>query len=90
LPPNHRAKGSVFYPATRRAIYQAAQNMVASHFTTSCSEISKELKLQFIAFQTAKSSAGHGGKKYWSDGAAALGIVEKDDRLRFVTCDANV
>jgi hypothetical protein len=84
LPHHRRPKGSVFYPATLRAVYQAAQNMAASHFTGSCTQISPELKKQFVAFQEGKSTAGHGGKKYWSDGARALGIDETDDGLRFV------
>lgn len=58
--------------------------MAASHFTASCMQISNDLKNQFIAFQDGKSTAGHGGKKYWSDGAKALGIDETHEGLRFV------
>jgi len=84
LPPRRRPKGAVYYPATLRALYQAAQNMAASHFTVSCERINPELKAQFKAFQDGKSRAGHGGKKYWSDAAKAVGVVETEDEgLRF-------
>lgn len=83
IPPRTRAKGAVYYPASLRALYQAAQNMAASHFTMSCEMIGADLKEQFQAFQGAKASAGHGGKKYWSDCAKAVGIVETDKYLLF-------
>ena len=83
LPPRSRPKGAVYYPASLRALYQAAQNMAASHFTLSCERIGDDLKSQFQAFQGAKASAGHGGKKYWSDCAKAVGIVETETCLTF-------
>lgn len=83
VPPRNRSKGSVYYPASLRALYQAAQNMAASHFTSSCEMIGEDLKAQFQALQGAKASAGHGGKKYWSDCAKAVGIVETETCLVF-------
>lgn len=83
LPPRNRPKGSVYYPATLRALYQAAQNMAASHFTGSCEMIGQDLKSQFQTLQGAKASAGHGGKRYWSDCARAIGLVETETCLVF-------
>lgn len=83
IPPRRRPKGAMYYPASLRALYQAAQNMAASHFTASCEMVGEPLKEQFRAFQSAKASAGHGGKKYWSDCAKAVGIVETEEGLRF-------
>jgi hypothetical protein len=83
LPPRNRPKGAVYYPSSLRALYQAAQNMAASHFTISCETIGEDLKQQFQAFQSAKASAGHGGKKYWSDCARAVGVMEAENYLVF-------
>lgn len=83
MPPRRRPKGAMYYPASLRALYQAAQNMAASHFTASCEMVGEPLKEQFRSFQLAKASAGHGGKKYWSDCAKAVGIVETEEGLRF-------
>lgn len=84
IPPRRRSKGAVYYPASLRALYQAAQNMAAGHFSaSSCEMISEEKRAQFKSFQAGKISAGHGGKKYWSDCAKAAGIYETEKGLRF-------
>ena len=57
--------------------------MAASHFVGPCERIDPVQKARFQEFQKGKSAAGHGGKKYWADGARALGIVETEDRLCF-------
>lgn len=84
IPPRRRPKGAVYYPASLRALYQAAQNMAAGHFSSSsCEMISEEKRAQFKSFQAGKISAGHGGKKYWSDCAKAVRIYETEKGLRF-------
>jgi hypothetical protein len=85
LPSRQRPKGAVYYPSTLRALYQAAQNMAATHFTLACEMIDEELKEKFKLFQESRASAGHGGKKYWSDCARAVGIVETITGLKFNT-----
>lgn len=83
IAPKKRPKGAIYYPSSFRALYQAAQNMAAGHFTSSCEMIGEEKKAQFRAFQAGKISAGHGGKKYWADCAKAVRIVETEHGLRF-------
>lgn len=83
IAPKKRPKGAIYYPSSFRALYQAAQNMAAGHFTSSCEMIGEEKKAQFRAFQAGKISAGHGGKKYWADCAKAVRIGETEHGLRF-------
>jgi hypothetical protein len=83
LHPQSRPRGAVYFPSALRALYQAAQNMAAVHFTDTCAYIDPQLKEQLIDLQERKAVMGHGGKKYWSDGATARGIVETEQGLRF-------
>jgi hypothetical protein len=83
LPHNERPRGAVYFPSTLRALYQAAQNMTAVHFTNTCQQINPELKEQLIELQETKAASGHGGKKYWAEGAVARGVYETEMGLRF-------
>jgi hypothetical protein len=83
LHPQNRARGAVYFPSTLRAIYQAAQNMASVHLTNTCEYIYPQLKGQLIYLQEKKAVMGHGGKKYWSEGATARGITETERGLRF-------
>ena len=83
LPPSGRPRGTVYFPSTLRAIYQAAQNMASVHLTDTCENIEPSLKRELIELQDRKAAMGHGGKNYWAEGAAARGIYETELGLRF-------
>lgn len=83
IPPQRRTKGTVYYPAKYKGLYQAAQNMAASHLCEACENINPLVKEELRAYQTGKSTSGHGGKQYWSDAAKVQGIIETEEGLRF-------
>jgi hypothetical protein len=82
LPPKHRERGAIYYPAKLQGIYQAAQNLAVAHLGTHCLQIPAEIRDQLTMLRERKSSAG-GGKKYWADGVRVLGVLEGRDGLRF-------
>lgn len=84
LPPKHRARGAVYYPARLNGLYQAAQNMATSHLSEHCQHIREDVRNELKKLRDRKSSAG-GGKKYWADGVRVLGVFEDQDGLRFET-----
>jgi hypothetical protein len=45
--------------------------------------IDPHLKLQLTYLQEKKAVMGHGGKKYWAEGATTRGIIETEQGLRF-------
>ena len=83
VPIHRRTKGAVYYPAKLKGIYQAAQNMAASHFCEACENIDPFLKAELRTYQQGKSTSGHGGKQYWADSAKVLGVIETEEGLRF-------
>lgn len=82
LPPKHRARGAIYYPAKLTGIYQAAQNMASAHLGEHCQHVPVPLRNELNRLRDRKSSAG-GGKKYWADGVRVLGVYEDEDGLRF-------
>jgi len=76
LPIKQRQKGSVYFPARLHCIYQAAQNIAASHLTSNCQFIDLRSKTDLIKYKKAARTKGHGGKKYWAKTAEAQGIKE--------------
>lgn len=84
LPLRQRGKGAVYYPTQLKGIYQAAQNMAASHLSASCQCIDPRLKETLKELRKRRDTAS-GGKNYWADGARSLGIVEHDGGLRIQT-----
>lgn len=81
VPPKLRARGAVYFPSKFSGIYQAAQNMASAHFTV-CSETHESIKEQLSKLKEGKSIAG-GGKKFWGESAARLGVYEDRNGLRF-------
>jgi hypothetical protein len=81
LPLRQRGKGAVYYPTKLQGIYQAAQNMANSHLSNSCQYIDEKVKADIKTLRERRDTAS-GGKKYWADGARALGIYEAPDGLR--------
>ena len=82
LPPKHRARGAVYYPAKLEGLYQAAQNQANGHLAEHCNHVPAEVRAELIRLKDRKSSAG-GGKKYWADGVRVLGVYEDAHGLRF-------
>jgi hypothetical protein len=82
LPPKHRARGAIYYPAKLHGIYQASQNMASAHLGEHCQHVPAPLRSDLLRLRDRKSSAG-GGKKYWADGVRVLGVFEDEDGLRF-------
>jgi hypothetical protein len=83
LPPSQRPRGTLYFPSTLRALYQAGQNMASIHFSNTCRTINSQLKSRLIHLQEKKAVMGHGGKKYWAEGAMQRGIYETERGLRF-------
>jgi hypothetical protein len=83
LPPKHRARGAIYYPAKLYGLYQAAQNMASSHLCEHCQHVPPDIRAELLLkLRDRKSSAG-GGKKYWADGVRILGVFEDEDGLRY-------
>jgi hypothetical protein len=82
LPPKHRARGAIYYPAKLYGLYQAAQNMASSHLCEHCQHVPPDVRAELLKLRDRKSSAG-GGKKYWADGVRILGVFEDEDGLRY-------
>jgi hypothetical protein len=82
LPPKHRTRGAMYYPAKLNGLYQAAQSMASGHLCYHCQHIPDEIRQDLLVLRERKSSAG-GGKKYWADGVRVLGVYEDEDGLRF-------
>jgi hypothetical protein len=82
IPTRHRTRGASYYPAQLKGIYQAAQNMASTHLLERCQLIPDGLRQKLAGLLNRKSLAG-GGKPYWADSAASLGIVEVDGTIRF-------
>jgi hypothetical protein len=82
LPPKHRTRGAMYYPAKLHGLYQAAQSMASGHLCYHCQHIPNEIRQELLVLRERKSSAG-GGKKYWADGVRVLSVYEDEDGLRF-------
>jgi hypothetical protein len=88
VPIQQRAAATAYFPSRLKGLYQAAQNIGTTHFRKSCPNIpAEQQELSKTAFQVngKRATAGHGGKKYWADSAASLGVIETETGLRFST-----
>ena len=56
--------------------------MASVHLGQHCQHIPAHIRQKLAKLREGKSAA-LGGKKYWSDGARALGISQEDERLWF-------
>jgi hypothetical protein len=82
LPPRHRSRGAIYYPAKLQGIYQAAQNLAVAHLGEHCQNVPDDVRATLGRLRERKSSAG-GGKRYWANGVRVLGVYEDRDGLRF-------
>jgi hypothetical protein len=53
------------------------------HLADACKKIDPDLRALLIEMQKKRPVMGHGGKKYWADGAMELGVYETNRGLRF-------
>jgi DJ-1/PfpI family len=85
IPHKKAAKGSMYFPKTLNAIYQAANNMWSTHFTgpDACKHITPPLDEQLAKIQEKQYVTGLGGRSYWAKMAAALGVCETEKGLCF-------
>ena len=82
LPPRKRERAAIYYPSKLDRLYQAGQTMASVHLGQHCNHIPEHLRQELARLREGKSAA-LAGKKYWSDGARALGVIEDDERLFF-------
>jgi hypothetical protein len=80
--PQHRTRGSTYYPTTLQGLYQACQNLATIHLSKNCPLIPEELTDEIVKLRALKSSIG-GGKSYWAASAKAKGVVESNNILLF-------
>lgn len=83
LPPPDYVRGTMYFPSTLRALYQAAQNMGSVHLSDKCPTVSHEIKTRLLEYMEKPTNGGRGGKQYWADCAMARGIQETEMGLRF-------
>jgi hypothetical protein len=88
FPLRSRGRGAVYYPAKLHGVYQAAQNMAGSHLCKACQQIPSEIKEEMNNLRSRRDNAS-GGKQYWADGCRALGLIETEDGLRFLTSSSS-
>jgi hypothetical protein len=84
LPVARRKKGSTYFPATLMGLYQAAQNMSTTHMQGTCSEMPESVKQELESLIAVKAANSTGGRPYWAEAAASLGLVDSSDGIRFV------
>ena len=91
LPIRYRERGAVCFPAKLVGIYQASQNMAASHMIQFCQLIDNATKERLMTYKQCRSVSGHGGKKYWAETAKAQGVIDSESGsgLRFLTKTTN-
>jgi hypothetical protein len=85
LPIRYRERGAVYFPAKLVGIYQASQNIAASHMIKLCQMIDIQIKEKLMAYKHSRAVSGHGGKKYWAETAKAQGVIDSESGsgLRF-------
>jgi hypothetical protein len=85
IPLRQRKKAAIYYPSKVNSIYQAAQNMNASHLSDVCQHIDGPTKSALMSYLDNRSSQSHGGKQYWASSAKTQGIYEtENDGLRMM------
>jgi hypothetical protein len=84
-----RQKGSAYYPYTLLGLYQAAQNISATHLQNGlCSQAPEAIKNQFVLLFANRTFSSAAGRPYWAQAAKKLGLVDTEDGIRFVGDDA--
>lgn len=84
LVPDHQlGRSAVYYPSKLLNVYQVAQNIATYHLQDSCTRIPESVKQTLCSYKDEKARAGY-GKEHWAKTAAAMGVFEDQNGLRFV------
>jgi hypothetical protein len=75
-----RQRAAIYYPSKLDRIYQMCQTIATLHLADHCQHIPSDIRSELSRLREAKSAA-LGGKKYWADAGAAMGLVEHDKRI---------
>lgn len=74
-----REKGSTYYPANIMGIYQAAQNMSATHIQCGrCPPMPNAIKEHFKCLIATKSSSNGAGRTYWAEKVREMGLIDTE------------
>jgi hypothetical protein len=84
IPLQERRKGAVYYPTRLDGVYQAAQHIAKAHLPDQCQHISEEIRQELSRLCECTRSSVGGGKMYWSTTISSQGVLEDQDRLRFI------
>jgi len=78
LPPDERTRGAVYFPGSVEGVYQIAQNMGKKHLCDRCDKIpiSVKHKLREMFRSKEDNNRRAGGKVYWVESLAVLGVYE--------------
>lgn len=84
VPVAMRQKGSVYYPSTLLGLYQAAQNISATHLQCGlCVQTPEVIKRQFVALLSTRAFSSGAGRPYWAQSAKKLGLIDTPEGIRF-------
>jgi hypothetical protein len=82
--PSQRQGGAVYFPISTMGIYQASQNLSTAHLQCGlCREMPESLRQQFAELIPSKVNASKVGRRYWSECAQNMGLVDTDEGIRF-------
>lgn len=85
LPVAIKQKGSVYFPATLLGLYQAAQNMSATHLQCGlCTQTPVAVKRQFATLMSTKAFGSGAGRPYWAQAAKKIGLIDSEEGIRFI------
>ena len=88
IPVHRRAPGAIYYSSSLDGLYQAGQNMAKNHFCKDCNNIPVPIKKKLTELRGTRRRAP-GGKRYWAEGARAIGIYERDGGLQFMNSNSS-
>lgn len=81
-PLRQRGRGAVYYPTKLSGVYQAAQNMAATHLSVSCFGIPTGIRQNLLDLHSRRDTAS-GGKQYWAGACDEMGLYEDESGIRF-------
>jgi len=87
LPLGSAQQGAMYFPSSLVSMYQTGQKMSNVHFFSDkpCHRIPKEIVSEGMA--ASRAGVG-GGKRYWEEAGAMLGLVDTESGIQF--CPSNV
>ena len=77
-----RKKGAIYFPTYLLGVYQAAQNINTSHFSTgSCTFLPVPIKEKFKMLSSTKDLNSRAGRTYWAEVAQKIGLRDTQDGI---------